>query len=74
MQSILAICSNELGKLAVTVDKIHNTTSPSVFSLEVASVAATILSKKSNFRDCEDIQIACFVKTEIKLMSTRKIA
>jgi len=62
MQTILVTYGDELDKLAVMVDKIHNITAPSVFSLEIAPVAtntpltAATTPSISNFRDYKNTQ------------------
>jgi len=47
MQSILAACGDDLDKLAILADRIHNIASPNVSNLEVAATTATTPSLQS---------------------------
>jgi len=47
MQSILAVCSDDLDKLAILADRIHDITAPNVSSLEVTATTTATSSLQS---------------------------
>jgi len=71
MQTVFAICGNELDKLAVTANKIHDITAPTVCSLKVVPVAASIPLAIATTSSMEN-QISEIAKTFKHLISQRR--
>jgi len=74
VQDVLATCSDDLDKFAITADRLHDVIFPRVSSLDVASATATELLKESQIAENKVTQATHLTKTKIKLMSTQKIA
>jgi len=53
MQSILAACSDDLDKLAILADRIHDIASPNVSSLEVAATTTATPSLQSQIDEIQ---------------------